>query len=126
MFFWKDKTSGITCYHHMLKDNNRSNRTRCEICLNSRGSWWESKQNIFKISQEFKISTQVLSCEIWKNFLEHLFSKSFSDCFWGLTHVFQRNSEQKSVRLSVINTRFSWKKGICCSENPEAATLVVL
>ena len=58
-----------------------------------------------------------------QNFLELLFLKSSSGCFWGFSSCFQRNSEQKPVQLSAIDTRFSWKKkSICCRENPEAAS----
>ena len=45
-----------------------------------------------------------------KNFLQHLFLKSSSGCFCGFNSCFRRNSEQKPVQLSAINTRFSWKK----------------
>ena len=36
--------------------------------------------------------------------------QSFSGCLWRFNSCFQRSSEQKPLRLSAINTRFSWKK----------------
>ena len=40
-----------------------------------------------------------------QNFLDHLFLKSSSGCFWGFNSCFQRSSEKKPVQLSAINTR---------------------
>ena len=44
-----------------------------------------------------------------QNFLEYLFLKSSSGCFWGLNSCFQRSSEKKPVQLSAINTRIKKK-----------------
>ena len=59
-------------------------------------------------------------------FLRTPLFKVFQWLLLGLNRCFQRNSEQKPVRLSAINTRFSWKKVIYCRGNLEAATVGVL
>ena len=40
----------------------------------------------------------------------HFFIKEFQWLLLRFNSCFQRSSEQKPVRLSAINTRFSWKK----------------
>ena len=55
-------------------------------------------------------STQVFSCEMYKIFKNTFFTEQLQWLLLTFNSHFQRSPEQKPARLSVINTRFSWKK----------------
>ena len=55
-------------------------------------------------------STQVFSYEIYKALRTPFFTEQLQWLLLTFNSYFQRSPERKPVRLSAINTRFSWKK----------------